>query len=373
MSVVIRPVQTTDLDALMKLSGQTSFGLTTLPHDRPLLKERIAESQRGFARIADKPGGETYLFVMEDLEKGEVAGTAGIVSKVGGFEPFWAYRVETSVYASETLKVHKEIQALHLVQEHNGPSEIGSLFLAPEHRRGANGRLLSLSRFMFIAQHRRYFDPVVLAEMRGVIDEKGGSVFWDALGRHFFEIDFPKADALVMRDKQFIADLMPKHPIYIPILPKVAQDVIGRVHSETVPAIKLLESEGFAFSGMVDIFEGGPIVSCATDDIRTVRESRTTEVFKIAAKPIDADLFLIANTYTRGFRATAAPLALVPGKGVEIDRATALALDVKKGDALRIAPLRATQPLQRSVPAAADNHLVPKTPRPVPSKRKKGR
>ncbi len=339
--VIIRPVHPDDIDALMDLASQTSFGLTTLPHDRPLLKRRIKESQRGFARMADKPGGETYLFVMEDLEKKKAVGTAGIVSKVGGFEPFYSYRIVSTLAESKMLKVRKEIGALHLVEEHNGPSEIGSLFLAPEARKGANGRLLSLSRFLFIADHREFFDPVVLAEMRGVIDEKGGSVFWDALGRHFFEIDFPKADSLVMKDKQFIADLMPKHPIYIPLLPKVAQDVIGRVHSETVPAIKLLESEGFAFTGMVDIFEAGPIVSCATDEIRTVRESQASVVHKVASKDIDSDLYIISNTYSQGFRATAAPISIVPGKGIEINRETALALDVQKGDAVRIAPLRA--------------------------------
>jgi len=338
--VIIRPVQADDLEALMKLASQTSFGLTTLPHDRGLLEGRIRESQRGFSRMADKPGGETYLFVMEDLGKGKVVGTSGLMSKVGGFEPFYAYRIETSLAESKTLGVSKEIRALHLVQEHNGPSEIGSLFLSPSARKGANGRLLSLSRFVFIAGHRQFFDPVILAEMRGVIDEKGGSVFWDAVGRHFFDIDFPKADALVMKDKQFIADLMPKHPIYIPLLPKAAQDVIGRVHSETVPALKLLEGEGFAFSCMVDIFEGGPIVSCATDELRTVRESRNSEVCRIAAKDIDSDLFIISNTYSQGFRATAAPLAIVPGKGIEINKETALALDLKKGDAVRIAPIR---------------------------------
>ena len=342
--VIIRPVHPDDLDSLMELSAQTSFGLTTLPHDRPLLKKRIKESMRGFARMAEAPGGETYLFVMEDLEKKRVVGTAAIVSKVGGFEPFYAYRIQAGTIESKMLKVRKEIRALHLVAEHNGPSEIGSLFLAPEARKGSNGRLLSLSRFVFIADHRGFFDPVVLAEMRGVIDEKGGSVFWDALGRHFFEIDFPKADALVMQDKQFIADLMPKHPIYIPLLPRAAQDVIGRVHSETVPAIKLLESEGFAFTGMVDIFEGGPIVSCATDEIRTVRESRASTVHKIIPKDIDSDLYIVSNTYSQGFRATAAPLTLVPGKGIEITRATAQALDLQKGDAVRIAPLRAGKP-----------------------------
>lgn len=91
---------------------------------------------------------------------------------------------------------------------------------------------------------------------------------------------------------------------------------------------------------MVDIFEAGPIVSCATDDIRTVRESLVSEVFKISGKPIDSDPYIISNTYSQGFRATAAPLAIVPGKGIEIDRETSLILDLKKGDAVRIAPLR---------------------------------
>jgi arginine N-succinyltransferase len=338
--VVIRPVQPDDLDSLMELSAQTSFGLTTLPHDRPTLARRIAESQRGFARMAERPGGETYLFVMEDLEKGKVVGTSALMSKVGGFEPFWVYRLETEVYESRMLKVRKEIKTLHLVMEHNGPSEIGSLFLSPEYRKGSNGRLLSLSRFVFVADHRQYFDSAILAEMRGVIDEKGGSVFWDALGHHFFEIDFPKADSLVMKDKRFIADLMPKHPIYIPLLPNAAQDVIGKVHPETRPAIALLEGEGFAFAGMVDIFEGGPVVSCATDDIRTVRESRATVVHKIASKPIDSDPFILSNTYAQGYRACAGTLAIVPGKGIQITRETASALGVKKGDAVRIAPLR---------------------------------
>ena len=49
----------------------------------------------------------------------------------------------------------------------------------------------------------------MIAEMRGVIDDQGRSAFWDAVGKHFFEIDFPKADYLSMVNKKFIADLMP--------------------------------------------------------------------------------------------------------------------------------------------------------------------
>src|SRR5689334_2403374 len=124
--LLIRPIQTSDLEPLLELAGLTGFGLTTLPRDRDLLGGRIMESQHAFARLGQHaPQGECYLFVMEDLAAGRVVGTCGIASKVGGFEPFYAYRVESRVAHSEMLNVHKEIRTLTLVAEHNGPCEIG--------------------------------------------------------------------------------------------------------------------------------------------------------------------------------------------------------------------------------------------------------
>src|SRR5436190_13404799 len=99
---VIRPITLDDLSALVELTRLTGFGLTTLPHDEKLLKRRIKESLRGFEKLSDDdpPIGKTYLFVMEHLPTREICGTCGIVSKVGGFEPFYAYRIETSIHAS---------------------------------------------------------------------------------------------------------------------------------------------------------------------------------------------------------------------------------------------------------------------------------
>src|SRR5271155_643465 len=294
--VVIRPITLEDLAAIESLTEFTGFGLTTLPKDENLLRRRIRDSQRGFANMSDQdaPGGETYLFVMQDLETGKVVGTCGIVSKVGGFEPFYAYRVETSIVESRLLNIRKEIRTLHLVEQHDGPCEIGSLFLSPDHRKDNNGRLLSLSRFLFMAEHIEYFDPIVIAEMRGVVDDHGHSPFWDAVGHHFFDIDFPKADYLSMVNKKFIADLMPKHPIYIPLLPKEAQHVIGQVHPETAPALKMLEDESFKRSGMVDIFEAGPVVRCPLKEIRSIRHSTRGVVEAVIATPPAGELAICA-------------------------------------------------------------------------------
>ena len=333
---VVRPVRDSDLDALLALSRQTTFGLTTLPSDEKILARRIAASERAFGR-EEPERGDAYLLVLE--EAGKVVGTSGVVAKIGGFEPFYAYRIEARRHESKMLGVRKEVRALHLVAEHDGPCEIGSLFLSPDARHGGNGRLLSLSRFLLIANRREAFDPTVIAEMRGVIDENGRSPFWEALGRHFFDMDFPTADYLSIEDKRFIADLMPTHPIYIPLLPPEAQAVIGRVHPNTEPAIHLLESEGFKDSGLVDIFEAGPVVTCPRDEIRTVRESRVFQVAEVLSESdfaADARVDIVARFCE--FRAAKGPVRTSADE-IALTRTVAAALGVEPGDEVRAAPM----------------------------------
>lgn len=335
---VIRPVRSTDLDQILGLANLTTFGLTTLPRDGELLAKRIRSSEQAFANIqSGEPQGQAYLLVLENLDERQVVGTCGIVSKVGGFEPFYAYRIEVSVHESIMLNTRKEIPVLHLVTEHNGPSEIGSLFLHPDYRQSGNGRLLSLSRFLMLAEFPKLFDGEVIAEMRGVIDEQGQSPFWDAVGKHFFDLDFPKADYLSMVNKAFIGDLMPNFPIYIPLLPASAQDVIGEVHENTRPARHFLECEGFRFNQMIDIFEAGPILQCPLKMIRAVRDSRVQTVSEVVEE-IDDDQHWLVSNQSQDFRATSCKI--VSGKhGVSLERSAAEALDISVGDTVRyVAP-----------------------------------
>jgi arginine N-succinyltransferase len=336
--LVMRPVAAKDLDALMELTRSTGYGLTTLPADAGFLRKRISRSLRSFEGMGDQPAGESYLFVLEDTASGKVLGTIGCVSKVGGFEPFYAFRIETTVHESKSLGVRKEIAVLHLVAEHNGPCEIGSLFLAPAHRGGHSGRVLSLSRFLFMADHEQCFDPVVLAEMRGVVDENGHSPFWDAVGKHFFEIDYSKADYLSVINKRFMAELMPKHPVYITLLPPEARAVIGLVHDQTRPALRMLECEGFAWTGMVDMFDAGPIITCPLKDIRVVKESRKAVVTDVVSGEVAGEAQLVTNGRA-DFRACAAVVEQT-AEGVRVSAESAAALGVKVGDAVRYAPLR---------------------------------
>jgi arginine N-succinyltransferase len=236
------------------------------------------------------------------------------------------------------LNVRKTIRTLHLIEQHDGPCEVGSLFLSPQYRGGGNGRLLSLARFLFMADHLEYFDPVVISELRGVCDEAGRSPFWDAVGHHFFNIDYPSADYLSMVDKKFIADLMPRHPIYTPLLPFSAQAVIGKVQPETEPALAMLRDEGFELNDVVDIFDAGPVVKCELKQIRAIRESRTALVEQIAfnsekAHGTAVGQRIITNTH-QDFRACFGTIT----NGM-LDPTVAAALNVSVGDTIRfVAP-----------------------------------
>lgn len=340
--VIIRPVRMDDLDHLVGLAHRETFGLTSLPKDAQTLRKRIRESLQSFQKEVEQPAGELYVFVMEDLETSTVVGTSCIVAKIGGFQPFYMYRIETCVHQSETLGIRKEISILHLVREHSGPSEIGGLLLAPEYRRHGNGRLLSLFRFLFMVHYPQRFENTVIAEMRGVLDPEGNSPFWEALGRHFFDMDYPSADLLSAMDKKFIADLMPTCPIYIPLLPKSAQKVIGQVHEQTRPALKLLHDEGFQSMGMVDIFEAGPLVSCPLEQIRTVKESRSAAVRDLMPDTAEVPAHVIAAPGEE-FRACMGTATIDPDGNATVNASAAQALRLNVGDRIRFAPLRPTR------------------------------
>jgi len=336
--LVVRSVRSDDLEPLYELILQAELGLTTLKISRDKLEERIQAALQAFAQKKAKPAGQPYVFVMEDLANGRLVGTSAIYSKVGGYEPFYSYRIETSVHASEELGIRKEIQSLHLQQEHNGPTELGSLFLSPDYWGSGHGRLLSMSRFMFMADFAERFEKTVIAEMRGVVNPDGRSPMWGAIGAHFFQIGFPKAETLTSESKKFIADLMPRHPIYIPLLPPEAQAVIGRVHPNTEPALAMLQKEGFEYNNIVDIFDGGPSIQAETKKIRAIQKSRKLKITDIATG-LDGTQLLVANG-SLDFRACMAAVRDSGDGNAVIDQVTALRLDVAIGDMLRIVELK---------------------------------
>ncbi|MDX1606574.1 MAG: arginine N-succinyltransferase, partial [Candidatus Competibacterales bacterium] len=272
--LVLRPSAPNDLEALLRLAELTGPGMTNLPPDRKVLNAKLQASAAAFARNigpGDAPRDEAYLLLLEDTDSGQVVGCGGVFAGVGLDRPFYSYRLLSVPHTSASLGVYRSYRVLQLVNEYEGAAEVGVLFLEPDRRRDGNGRFLSRARFLFVAEFRERFPKQIMAEMRGVQDASGDAVFWQHLGRHFFPLDFGAADRLSARgETQFIADLMPKHPVYACLLPQVAQAVLGVAHPDSRPAMALLEREGFRFEGCVDVFDAGPTLHCPIDTVHTV-------------------------------------------------------------------------------------------------------
>jgi arginine N-succinyltransferase len=334
--MIIRPAAITDLDALYQLSQKTGSGLTTLPKNMELLEEKIEDSQAAFNAEIKAPGLEYYLFMLEDSEHKTVVGTSALAATVGLSEAFYTYHLGTVVHSSPELGVHNVINALYLGNDFTGSSEICTLFLDPAYRKNGNGQLLSRSRFLFMAENRHRFAPKLIAEMRGFSDDQGRSPFWDAIGRHFFSMDFLEADALSGEgNNQFIAELMPKYPIYLSLLSEQAREVIGKTHPDTVPALKMLEREGFEYRGYVDIFDAGPTIEVNTDKIKSIELSNnySTRISDNGLKvPQKA---MLANHKLLDYRACLGEVS-IHQQTAFVTRELADALLLEEGDPIRV-------------------------------------
>ncbi|MBL8523656.1 MAG: arginine N-succinyltransferase [Betaproteobacteria bacterium] len=335
----IRPISLADLPSLMQLVKATGVGLTTLPSNEAALSRRIEASLASFAGTAQK-ADELFLFVLEDIAAKRVVGTCGLATAVGLRQAWYSYRVGLAVHASQELEVFTQTQTLSLTNDHTGHSELCSLFLAPDYRRDRNGLLLSKSRFLFIAQHRERFSKKIIAELRGVADDNGQSPFWESLGRRFFSMEFSQADYLTgIGRKSFVAELMPKHPLYTTFLSPEAQAAIGETHPHTLAARRMLESEGFRYEGYVDIFDAGPTVECDVADVNAVAASKLYRA-EIRDQPpaADAPYYLVSTTGIADYRATlvqANPTADV----FPLSSETAAVLGVSAGKDLRAVAL----------------------------------
>ncbi|HTG39661.1 arginine N-succinyltransferase [Sphingomonas sp.] len=283
MTFRIRAARDEDLQPLYEMAKLTGGGFTNLPPDKPALRAKLERSDEAFARTDDILRDDLFVLVLENAATGDVRGTCQIFTQVGQRWPFYSYRIGTITKRSEELGRTFRSEILNLANDLEGSSEVGGLFLHPGERAGGLGMLLARSRYLFIAMHRARFADRILAELRGVIDEKGGSPFWDGVAGRFFGMNFQDADQFnATHGNQFIADLMPKHAIYIAMLTETARAAIGLPHPSGRAAMRMLEGEGFRHDGYIDIFDGGPTMTARTDTVKSIRDARRATVASLA-------------------------------------------------------------------------------------------
>jgi len=337
--LVLRPVEPADLTPLQQLAHDSLIGVTSLPDDRDRLRQKIADSCASFCADVTRPGPENYSFVLEDQATGHLLGCSEIIATTGFYEPFYSLRNREFTSASRELNIEHGVQALSLCHDLGGQTLLRGFHVNAAWARTPGAELLSRARLLFIGTHAQRFADGVIAEIVGYSDEQGNSPFWDALGKHFFDLPYPEAERLCgLESRRFLADLMPQYPIYVPMLPQPAQACIGRVHPDAQEAFDILQREGFETNNYVDLFDAGPTLYARTVHIRSIYQCVRSNARLDTA--IDArGRYLVCNDDLADFRAIIAELDWRADQPVGLDLRMLEALRVNEGDAVWVIAL----------------------------------
>ncbi|HLT05350.1 MAG TPA: arginine/ornithine succinyltransferase subunit alpha [Pseudomonas sp.] len=338
---VMRPAQLSDLAEVKRLAEVSPVGVTSLPDSVDRLREKILASEASFAAEVAFHGEETYFFVLEDTERGQLVGCSGLVASAGYSEPFYSFRNETFVHVSRELNIHNKTHALSLCHDLTGNSLLTSFFVEVGKAPPPADELISRGRLLFVADYPERFADSMVVDMIGISDANGDSPFWDGVGRHFFGMSYAEAEHLSgVKSRSFLAELMPHYPIYVPLLSDEAQEAMGEVHPDAQASFDILTREGFETEHYIDIFDGGPTLHARTSAIRSIVQSQTATV-QLVEEPRGAGArgWLVANGLLQDFRALRVELDWEPGRPLRLDRTTAEALGVGEGASVRLVAL----------------------------------
>ncbi|MDP7070975.1 MAG: arginine N-succinyltransferase [Phycisphaerales bacterium] len=327
-------------DAPQLLELASTVRSSNLPPDPQAMEDRIAHAAACFGGAAVDDSA-VYMFVVEDSASREVVGTSSLVTGKGTPErPRLFLRVRTREHYSRDLNAGQLQMTVQLRQDCSGPTEIGGLVLAEQWRGGPHrlGSLLSKMRFAYIGMHPDRFSNRLIGEIMGTLTQHGRTTLWDHLGRRFINLSYVEADAFSRTSKEFILSLFPKDEIYVSLLPPEARRLIGRASPEAVPAMRMLERQGFRRCDEVDPFDGGPYIEAERDQVPLVRATTSRVVTGIGGCE-SAAVMLLGVDSDGGFRGVRDQAALEGDEGVVLGRDAADALRVEVGDDVGVTPM----------------------------------
>lgn len=337
----IRAALPKDEEAIHRIARH--LNTVNLPHHLEGVRAILAESFKSFTGAIKDPKRREYVFVLHDLEKDRLIGTSMIFAQLGRRDAPYIYLdvVDEERY-SHTLDKHFNHRTLSIGYSYNGPTEIGGLVMLPDYRLSPErlGQFISYVRFLYIKMHRDLFRDEVLAELLPPLESDGTSHLWDALGRNFTGMTYAEADRLSKQNKEFIRGLFPEGTIYASLLPKQAQDVIGKVGTTTRGVEKLLRRIGFRYAERVDPFDGGPHFTAPTDEISLVNRTAARTIGKIVDSPLKERALLAVELREEPFfRAVLSPATVGPKDELTVHASAAEHLGLAEGQSVWTLPL----------------------------------
>jgi arginine N-succinyltransferase len=338
--LLLRDAQRSDLAGLARLAK--ILNTVNLPNDERALARIVARSARSFAGKIRDPLERHYVFVAEEPRSGRLVGTSMVIAQHGTREsPCTFFDVSEREHYSSTLDRHFRHPVLSMGYHFDGPTEIGGLVVDPAARGGEEraGKQLAFVRFLYMAIHPDRFREKVLAELMPPLTSDGRSLFWEAFGRRFTDLDYQTADKKSRENKEFIQQLFPPVDVYATLFPERVRAQLGKVARETEPIRHLLEKIGFSYVSRVDPFDGGPHYEAKLAEVTLVRAHRRA---RLEARPLDGPgeerlVGIVRPTARQKFRAVRCASRL-DGEHVAIPAAARKLLGAETGDRLHVVP-----------------------------------
>lgn len=284
----IRALLPGDEDQLHRVARHLNS--VNLPNDRGRIEEIVEHSYRSFAEVITSKAEREFVFVLMDLEKDQIIGTSMVLAQLGRRgAPYIYFDVIEEERYSATIDRHFHHTNLKIGYSYDGPTEIGGLVMDPSYRTSSErlGTMISYVRFLYIAAHPASFKNEIVAELLPPLEADGTSHLWEAVGRKFTTMSYAEADVLSKKNKEFIKGLFPEGAICATLLPKDAQDVIGKVGAQTKGVEKLLRRIGFRYAHRVDPFDGGPHFAATVDEIGPIRDTVRTKDWTILPPKVE--------------------------------------------------------------------------------------
>ena len=243
---------------------KSSGGLSSLQPRLNFLKDYIKSSEKSFSQKHNSDQPCKYLLGMYEGVGGKLIGCAAVKTKTGIDTPFINF----------DILGEGDDQHLKASSRFMGSTEVGSLYLDPDYRSLGLGSYLARVRYLLMATEPWRFDDCVIAELRGICGIDGSPlydhIFKDKLEKNFMEADTEYFD----RNPKSLGDIVPIGKLNTCDMPINVRASLGQPNASGQAAMRLLQSEGFIFTGTVDLFDGGPIMSVHRDTIRTIMNSK---------------------------------------------------------------------------------------------------
>jgi len=301
--IILRPAALGDISSLERLAQDSGPMVSTLPAKRSYLLNRVEQSICSFEQDVDSAGEESYLFVLEETLTGQILGTGGVEALAGNHAPFYSFRNDIKIHSSRELNVHSRIHALTLNHDLSDHSQLCSFYVVPALADSLYPSLITLGRLLFMSIFPMRFANEWMAVLPGIADETGRAPFWEHVGRKFFGIDYNQVEYYYgTRKKTFIAEMMPYHPLYVPLIDEEAQAVMGLVHKDAELQCSLLSDQGFEADKYVEIFDAGPILTAQRNALSLCQKVQQIKLIHIESN-LPLQTYLIGLAEGNSFKA----------------------------------------------------------------------